>query len=269
MPNVLRKLTLVDRSQNERIRKTIDIDDSSCILWRKIGNVELLILLKPNIVKYVCNKEITDEVKVRLENLGTVNEIFSLGIGNDAHTIEEFSDAACLADIMVLREDCWFDPEHFKLLALDVLTGILALHRVGLKRNSFSVKDVLLVWRNNTFNFQIAGIENCTCVGYNDPVDNRELDSLVEILHYTKDRMEEKNKNSIKELESRLKKLTLLDKDGLEKEITNFRDPKVLYRRKELGIYVQAVRILGTTVGGALPRNGEAKFNLSATDNIF
>jgi hypothetical protein len=122
MPGGLRPLSLVDKQKKERASRTIDIAYPPRKLYRTIGNVTFSILPTPNTVIYVLEKEIAPIVAARLANLETVNEIFNLDIRANAILINEFSDAVSLEEILVLRENRWFDPEHCKMLATDVGT---------------------------------------------------------------------------------------------------------------------------------------------------
>lgn len=115
-------LSLLRNQRGEHASKTINKTDFRRRLWRTIGSVTFSILLKPNTVTYVYNKVVEPIVAERLAKLETVNEVFNFEIFANANTISEFSDAASLEDILDLGQDCWFDPEHCKMLATDVGT---------------------------------------------------------------------------------------------------------------------------------------------------
>jgi hypothetical protein len=146
-----------------------------------------------------------------------------------------------------------------------VLAGISALHRVGLQRNAFSKRDVLLVWRANTVYFQIgkhrkslyrgrltiqAGIENCTCFYSQEPTDQEERKSFIDLLIYLEARLEIPRNPWIGNLKSCLEPYPVLSHAALEVAQDYATRESRLYARKELIIYVQAVRILVTTLGG-------------------
>jgi hypothetical protein len=155
-----------------------------------------------------------------------------------------------------------------------VLAGMSALHKVGLQRNSFSVSDVLLVWRQNTFYFQIgkvgrnllveglttkAGIEACTCIIDHEPTNNEEGESMMNILQYVGERMEDPKNSFIGGLRLCLQPHKVLGSAALKAGIA-FTDPdSLLYKRKELEIYIHAVRVLGTTLGGVLDQKNKIK----------
>ncbi|KAF3049698.1 hypothetical protein E8E11_003147 [Didymella keratinophila] len=145
------------------------------------------------------------------------------------------------------------------MFAADVLAGISALHKVGLQRNAFSVSDILLVWRQNSFYFQIAGIEACTCIINHEPTNNEEWKSLMNILQYVMERMHEDDRYFIEELMSYLQPHKVLGSAALQAGIA-FTDPNsLLYKRKELEVYIHAVRVLGTTLGGVLDQKNKIK----------
>lgn len=155
-----------------------------------------------------------------------------------------------------------------------MLAGISALHKVGLQRNAFSVSDILLVWRQNSFYFQIgktgrnllveelttkAGIEACTCIINHEPTNNEEWKSLMNILQYVMERMHEDDRYFIEELMSYLQPHKVLGSAALQAGIA-FTDPNsLLYKRKELEVYIHAVRVLGTTLGGVLDQKNKIK----------
>jgi hypothetical protein len=122
MSDSLQSLSLVHHQREKHASETINKTDFRRRLWRTIGSVTFVILLKPNTVTYVYDKVIKPTVAERLGKLEMVNEVFNFEIYANANTISEFSDAASLEDILDLGKDCWFDPEHCKMLATDVGT---------------------------------------------------------------------------------------------------------------------------------------------------
>ncbi|EMD86757.1 hypothetical protein COCC4DRAFT_143697 [Bipolaris maydis ATCC 48331] len=177
---------------------------------RTIGNVDMLIEFNPN-TTYKLEKAIEPIVAERLTKLGKVNEIFTFEIYDHPSIISDFSDAASLKDVLNLKKYCKFTLKHCKILMTDVIAGISALHEVGLQRNKFSLEDVLLVWQRDIFYFQIAGIENCTCID-GEPTNDLELKSFRDIILYVKNVLENEERFWVENLERSLDGREALDK---------------------------------------------------------
>ncbi|KAK7178097.1 hypothetical protein PSPO01_15854 [Paraphaeosphaeria sporulosa] len=147
----------------------IDAGDDTPSLRRTIGNVTYHIVPRrdePRPIKFILKKRVATAFAERLAELGPVNTLFTLEVFENASIISSFADAASLGEI------------------LNILAAVSSLRGVGLQRNGFSVSDILLVGRNDTYFFQITGIKNCTCISDHEPTNSEELDSLVRALNY-------------------------------------------------------------------------------------
>lgn len=74
----------------------------------------------------------------------------------------------------------------------------------------------------------------------------------MDILLYVDERLEDPKNSWIQGLQSCLKRHRVLDDSALEAGKAYTSAKSLSYKRKELLIYIHAVRVLGTTLGGVL-----------------
>jgi hypothetical protein len=96
-------------------------------LFQKIGNVTFLISLRrerPHVVNFILDvdEKIQEAVAERLAKLGSVDSLFTLKIWKNVVLIPSFTNAASLEDILNVRDEWPFIPEHSEMLADDVKT---------------------------------------------------------------------------------------------------------------------------------------------------
>ncbi|KAJ4330607.1 hypothetical protein N0V95_010025, partial [Ascochyta clinopodiicola] len=193
MSGALRPLQLLRNVKRDTFPGRVENGDYGPGLRRTIGSVTYSILprrKKPRLSKFVLEKSVSADIAERLADLGPVNTLFTFEVYANAAIIPSFTDAASLEDILEVRASWPFDPEHSRILSADILAGLSSLHDIGLRRNSFDVSDILLVCRQNTYFFQIAGIEHCTCIHEPEPTHLEELQSLIATLRYVHERIE-------------------------------------------------------------------------------
>ncbi|KAF1952095.1 hypothetical protein CC80DRAFT_552847 [Byssothecium circinans] len=251
MSGALRPLHLLRNVRRDTLGDT-DARDYNPGLYRTIGNVTFSILprrKKPRLSKFVLEKSIAAIVAQRLADLGPVHALFTFELCADTTFIPHFTDAASLEEILEVRASWPFDPEHTQILGADILAGISSLHDVGLQRNRFDVADILLVCRENMYSFQIAGLENCTCTSGYEPTNLEELVSLVHILKYVDERIEPSGYPMIQGFVRFLEASKTLDSTSI-KAASRFLPAEISELRRELEIYLHAVRIFGTALGG-------------------
>ncbi|KAF2846981.1 hypothetical protein T440DRAFT_214955 [Plenodomus tracheiphilus IPT5] len=162
----------------------------------------------------------------------------------------------------------------------------------------FSVKDILLVRRQNLLYFQIgkavrttrkalltieAGLEDCTCFEGIEPTDGQELQSFRNILQLVDGRNKADRSDLISALILELSNSQVLGTEELVAAygVVRAKDDKLRaeYRKRredhekrraeherlppfhkdivlmELDVYIDAVRVLGTTFGGTISQN--------------
>ncbi|KAF9730144.1 hypothetical protein PMIN04_007921 [Paraphaeosphaeria minitans] len=255
MAGGFRALHLLRKVREDQTLTNTDVDDGIPGLHREIGNITYRIVLrrdKYRPIRFHLKNEVAaaPAVAKKLAELGPVNTFFTFEVYENALTIPSFADAASLEEILEARAHWPFHPEHSRALAADILAGISSLRSVGLQRNAFDVRDVLLVGRDNMYFFQIAGIENCTCISDDEPTTSGDLSSLVHILKYVIDRLEPHSFTWIYGFLKDLERRKTLD-DAFLKEATQSLPSSADRLHRELEIYLHAVRILGTTMGGS------------------
>ncbi|KAH8710278.1 hypothetical protein GQ44DRAFT_776644 [Phaeosphaeriaceae sp. PMI808] len=249
MTGVLRPMNFFQNVRRHTNSGGTDAGDYTPGLYRKTGNVTYSILPRRNVPRlndFVLDKSIAADVAKRLADLGHVPTLFTFDIYTNAAIIPPFTDAASLEEILDVRDSWPFEPKHSQILAIDLLAGISSLLEAKLRRGNFDVRDVLLVCRNNTCFFQIAGIENCTCINDNSTKSTEETQSLARILKYVNERS---RLTWYQDFVLKLETLRAVDSTSLRamscdlpKEIDQF--------RCELDMYLHAVHIFGTTLGG-------------------
>lgn len=109
-----------------------DAGDDTPSLCRTIGNVTYHIVPwrdESHPIKFILKKRAAAAVADRLAELGPVDTLFSLEVFEkasiipsfaDASITPSFADAASLEEILEVRADWPFQPEHSQVLAADV-----------------------------------------------------------------------------------------------------------------------------------------------------
>ncbi|OAL42526.1 hypothetical protein IQ07DRAFT_650816 [Pyrenochaeta sp. DS3sAY3a] len=261
MSGIMKPLQLLRNVRRDMISGRLEDGDYNPGLYRTIGSVTYYILPRrknPRLNTFVLKKAVSTNIAERLADLGPVNTLFTFEVYANAAIIPSFTDAASLEDILVVRASWPFDPQHCRILVADILAGLSSLHNVGLQRNSFDVRDILLVCRDNTHFFQIAGIEYCTCIHGHEPTNSEELQSLVATLKYVYERIESSRIVWIEDFVRLLGACETLDSTSLKKAARHVPED-IDQRRRELEIYLHAVRIFGTTLGGNSTEKGGAE----------
>ena len=95
--------------------------------YQTIGNVTFSISTRrerPHVVNFILEEKekIKEAVAERLAKLGSVESLFTLNIWKNVVLIPSFTNAASLEDILNVRKESPFNPEHSEMLADDVKT---------------------------------------------------------------------------------------------------------------------------------------------------
>ncbi|KAB2100058.1 hypothetical protein AG0111_0g11676 [Alternaria gaisen] len=293
-----RSFRLPGEVEKHKSSTTAHIGDLTKIIYQRNGSVTYAIVPQTfqrakyvlvdsfavnNIPKSMSPKKIRQNVAERLAQLGPVSNLFTLDIWKNAAFIPYPRELASLQDILGIRDSWPFEERHVQILVDDILAGISSLHKVNLQKSLFSVKDILLVRRQNLLYFQIAGLEDCTCFEGIEPTDRQELQSFRNILQLVDGRNKAHRSDLIsallstlsnsqvlgsKELEAAYEKVRAKD-DKLKAEYQKSREDHEKRRaeheslpsyhkdivRTELDVYIDAVRVLGTTFGGTISQN--------------
>ena len=100
--------------------------DLTTRLIQTIGNVTISFSPRregPHVVNFILEEiKIKEAVAERLAKLGSVNSLFTFEIWKNVVLIPSFTNAASLEDILNMRDEWPFNPEHSEMLADDVKT---------------------------------------------------------------------------------------------------------------------------------------------------